>query len=101
MGVIPLETTRDPSRLSPPECPLLDALDAVAVRAAVTRRARLQDWGPHAARVERWCWAALGDAIDELANAAPARYGEEATRRHEALLQELRADLGLPPGGAA
>ena len=49
------------------------ALDAVAVRAAVTRLARMQDWGPHADRVEQWCWAALGDALDDLAALAPAQ----------------------------
>jgi hypothetical protein len=73
------------------------ALDAVAVRAAVTRMARLQDWGRHAERVENWCWAALGDALDELASVAPGRYGADAAGRHRALLDDLRADLGLPP----
>ncbi len=75
----------------------LAALDAVAVRAAVTRLARMQDWGPHADRVEQWCWAALGDALDDLAALAPASYGAEAVERHRALLRDLRADLGLPP----
>jgi hypothetical protein len=76
---------------------LVAALDAVAVRAAVTRLARLQDWGRHSERVESWCWAALGDALDELASVAPDRYGGEAAERHRALLDDLRADLGLPP----
>ncbi|HTI35414.1 MAG TPA: hypothetical protein VL422_17180 [Miltoncostaea sp.] len=76
---------------------LVTALDAVAVRAAVTRLARLQDWGRHAERVDRWCWAALGDALDELASVAADRYGADAAERHRALLADLRTDLGLPP----
>ena len=101
MGAIPLDAAPDAPNVGAAEHdPLVAALDAVAVRAAVTRLARAQDWGPHAERVERWCWAALGDALDDLAAAAPERYGEEAGRRHEALLRELRADLGLPPPAA-
>lgn len=79
---------------------LVAALDAVAVRVAITRLARRHDWGPHADRVERWCWAAVGDALDDLAAVAPARYGEEAARRHAALLREVSSDLGLPPPAA-
>ena len=98
MGAIRLDAAPDaPAAGAGEHDPLVAALDAVAVRAAVTRIAREQDWGPHAERVERWCWAALGDALDELAAAAPARYGEEARRRHAELLRDLRADLGLPP----
>ena len=98
MGAIRLDAAPDaPDAGAAEHDPLVAALDAVAVRAAVTRMAREQDWGPHAERVERWCWAALGDALDDLAAAAPARYGEEARRRHAELLRDLRADLGLPP----
>jgi hypothetical protein len=102
MGAIPIDVAPEAANLGAEEsAALVAALDADAVRAAVTRLARLQDWGPHADRVRQWCWAALGDALDDLAAAAPARYGEEAGRRHQALLRELRADLGLPPQGAA
>ena len=98
MGATRLDAAPDaPGAGAAEHDPLVAALDAVAVRAAVTRMAREQDWGPHAERVERWCWAALGDALDDLADAAPTRYGEEARRRHAELLRELRADLGLPP----
>jgi hypothetical protein len=97
MGAIPLHAAPEAPRGAAEHDPLVAALDAVAVRAAVTRMARAQDWGAHAERVERWCWAALGDALDDLASVAPGRYGEEARRRHAALLDELRADLGLAP----
>jgi hypothetical protein len=98
MGAIPIDVAPDAAHLGADEsAALVAALDAVAVRAAVTRLARLQDWGPHAARVEQWCWAALGDALDDLAALAPAHYGADAVERHRALLRDLRADLGLPP----
>ena len=98
MGAIPIDVAPEAAHLSAKEsAALVAALDAVAVRAAVTRLARLQDWGPHADRVEQWCWAALGDALDDLAALAPAHYGAEAVARHRALLRDLRADLGLPP----
>lgn len=96
MAVTPIEVPPEAAGADA-RAALVAALDAVAVRAAVTRMARLQDWGLHAERVERWCWAALGDALDELASVAPARYGADAAVRHRALLDDLRADLGLPP----
>jgi hypothetical protein len=94
MSAIPTDVALEAANAGADE---LAALDAVAVRAAVTRLARMQDWGPHADRVEQWCWAALGDALDDLAALAPASYGAEAVERHRALLRDLRADLGLPP----
>lgn len=100
MGAVPLDVPPDGARLSAGECArLVAALDAVAVRAAVTRFARLQDWGEHADRVDRWCWAALGDALEDLSTAFPERYGDPAAARHRALLDDLRRDLGLPPAG--
>ena len=98
MAAISPDVTPDAGRLTAEECAeLVAALDAVAVRVAITRRARELDWGPHAERVERWCWAALADALDELAAVAPSRYGDGAARRHAALLRDLCSDLGLPP----
>lgn len=97
MAVTPIDVMMPEAAGADERAALLAALDAVAVRAAVTRIARLQDWGRHTERVENWCWAALGDALDELASLAPARYGGEALERHRALLDDLRADLGLPP----
>ena len=96
MAVTPIDTVPE-APAADERAALVTALDAVAVRAAVTRLARRQDWGRHADRVESWCWAALGDALDELAAAAPDRYGGDAADRHRALLGDLRADLGLPP----
>ncbi|MGE3235865.1 MAG: hypothetical protein AB7O78_19345 [Thermoleophilia bacterium] len=97
MGAIPIDVAPDAADLGAEEtAALVAALDAVAVRAAVTRLARRQDWGEHAARVDQWCWAALGDALDDLAALAPAHYGREAAERHRALLRDLRRDLGLP-----
>ncbi len=101
MGAIPIDVAPDATDLGAEEtAALVAALDAVAVRASVTRMARTQDWGAHAARVEQWCWAALGDALDDLASVAPAHYGRTAIERHRALLRDLRRDLGLPPAEA-
>lgn len=98
MGAIPIDVAPDATDLGAEEtAALVAALDAVAVRAAVTRLARRQDWGAHAERVEQWCWAALGDALDDLASVAPGHYGGSAAERHRELLRELRRDLGLPP----
>jgi hypothetical protein len=98
MAAIPIDVAPDAADLGAEEtAALVAALDAVAVRAAVTRMVRTQDWGAHAERVERWCWAALGDALDDLAGVAPAHYGRAATERHRALLGDLRRDLGLAP----
>lgn len=97
MGAIPIDAAPDAADLDAGEtAALVAALDAVAVRAAVTRLARGQDWGVHAERVERWCWAAMGDALDDLAAVAPPHYGPDAVERHRALLRDLRRDLGLP-----
>jgi hypothetical protein len=102
MGAIPIDVAPDAEGLGGEGTSALVAvLDAVAVRAAVTRMARGQDWGVHAERVEQWCWAALGDALDDLAAVAPAHYGPDAARRHGALLRDLRHDLGLPPAEGA
>jgi hypothetical protein len=102
MAAIPIDVAPDAAALGPDgTAALVAALDAVAVRAAVTRMARAQDWGEHAARVEQWCWAALGDALDDLASVAPAHYGPAAVERHRALLGDLRRDLGLPPADPA
>ena len=98
MGAIPIDVAPDAADLgADATAALVAALDAVAVRAAVTRLARTQDWSAHAERVEQWCWAALGDALDDLSAVAPAYYGPVATERHRALLRDLRRDLGLPP----
>jgi len=100
MGAIPIDVAPDAADLDAEEtAALVAALDAVAVRAAVTRMARTQDWGEHAARVEQWCWAALGDALDDLTGVATAHYGPAAAERHRALLRDLRRDLGLAPAG--
>lgn len=100
MSAIPIDVAPDAADLDGEEtAALVAALDAVAVRAAVTRLARTQDWGAHAERVERWCWAAMGDALDDLAAVAPSHYGPDAVERHRALLRDLRRDLGLPPAG--
>jgi hypothetical protein len=97
MAANPIDVAPDAARLGAEGvAALVAALDAVAVRAAVTRLARTQDWGEHAARVERWCWAALGDALDDLADVAPDHYGAPAAERHRDLLRDLRRDLGLP-----
>ena len=71
-------------------------LAAVASRALITRRAREMDWGPHGARVEEWCWAALGEALDELEMAQPVIYARLA-QRQTGLLEQLRRELGVPP----
>ncbi|HMN99163.1 MAG TPA: hypothetical protein PKD59_07095 [Miltoncostaeaceae bacterium] len=98
MGAIPIDVAPDAAYLGAgATAALMAALDAVAVRASVTRLARRQDWDAHAERVDQWCWAALGDALDDLAALAPEHYGPHATARHRALLRDLRRDLGLPP----
>jgi hypothetical protein len=73
----------------------LESLEELAHRVMITRRVRSLDWEGHEALVEGWCWNALDDALEELAEIDPAEFGDPASDRHDVLLRELREDLGL------
>jgi hypothetical protein len=93
------EPTMPPSPSGAPhtDSERLQLLDELAHRVMITRKARLQDWKGLEHEVEEWCWAAIGEALDDLEGLAPADYGATAHERHIRLLNSLREQLDLPP----
>jgi hypothetical protein len=72
-----------------------ELLEELANRVMITRRARTRHWGPLGHQIEEWCWAAIGEALDELERIAPEQWGRPAHQRHERLLDDLRDGLRL------